>query len=139
MERAPDLEQAVRDFYSALGSGNAASAASMVSSSEACLWIGTDPGEWWEGADRARTAISTQVGEMKEAGISISGGNPKAWRSGDVGWFVDQASFKLPDGNSVPVRITALCQKEDGAWKFVQAHASVGVANEETVGEELTV
>jgi hypothetical protein len=39
----------------------------------------------------------------------------------------------------MPSRLTLVCQQEDGAWKVVQWHVSVGVANEELLGRELTV
>jgi len=37
------------------------------------------------------------------------------------------------------MRITATLARRSGGWKIVQCHASVGAANEEVVGKELTV
>jgi hypothetical protein len=38
-----------------------------------------------------------------------------------------------------PARRTAFFHKEGGEWKIVHAHSSIGVANEEMLGKELTV
>jgi len=35
------------------------------------------------------------------------------------------------DGRRVPVRLTAVLHQEDGDWKAVQSHASIGVPNEQ--------
>ena len=34
------------------------------------------------------------------------------------------------DGKRAPVRITAVLHQEDGDWKAVQTHASIGVPND---------
>jgi hypothetical protein len=37
------------------------------------------------------------------------------------------------------IRITAALARRSDGWKIVRFHASVGAANEEIVGQELTV
>jgi hypothetical protein len=37
----------------------------------------------------------------------------------------------------VPARLTAVFLRAGGAWRLVQAHGSLGVANEEAIGQEL--
>ncbi len=37
----------------------------------------------------------------------------------------------------MPFRFRAVFHKEDGEWKIVQFHTSVGVPNESTVGKAL--
>jgi len=34
--------------------------------------------------------------------------------------------------------MTSVFHQEDGAWKLVQSHYSIGVSNEDVVGRELT-
>ena len=41
----------------------------------------------------------------------------------------------LEDGTEIPTRSTAVFHREDGEWKMVQGHKSVGVSNEELFGE----
>jgi hypothetical protein len=38
----------------------------------------------------------------------------------------------------VPLRVTAVVERDGGSWKVVQWHASIGVSNEESFGAELT-
>ena len=33
-------------------------------------------------------------------------------------------------GKRVPIRLTAVLHQEDGAWKALQSHASIGVPND---------
>ena len=50
--------------------------------------------------------------------------------------MADKITVRLPDGTEVPFRFTGVLRNEDG-WKFVQVPFSLGVPNEEAVGEEL--
>lgn len=43
----------------------------------------------------------------------------------------------MPDGSSVPMRLTGVFHNEDGGWKAVQLHLLVGVGNEDALGREL--
>ena len=47
--------------------------------------------------------------------------------------------MKLPDGTEIPFRITGVYHQENGEWKVVQWHASIGISNEEAIGQELTL
>ena len=69
--------------------------------------------------------------------MQIVSGQLQAYREGSVGWAVDRdALFRLPDGTEMPFRNTLVYVQEDGEWKFIHAHTSVGVRNEEVLGEE---
>lgn len=65
-------------------------------------------------------------------------GQLQAYREGSVGWVIDRASFQLPDGTEVPFRNSAVFLQENGEWKVVHVHASIGVRNEELFGEDVT-
>jgi len=70
--------------------------------------------------------------------LEVVHGAPHAYKEGSVGWISDRtAAWRLEDGTEVPFRLTAVFHKEDGDWKMVQAHTSVGVLNESTVGKAL--
>ncbi len=60
-----------------------------------------------------------------------------AFEEGTVGWVADQGTFRMPDGTEVPFRMTVVVHREDGDWKVVQEHASIGVRNEDALGVEL--
>jgi ketosteroid isomerase-like protein len=39
----------------------------------------------------------------------------------------------------VPARVSVVLQREAGDWKIVHLHLSVGIPNEEALGEELPI
>jgi ketosteroid isomerase-like protein len=72
-------------------------------------------------------------------GMHIVPGELRAYREGEVGWVVDRdASFELADGTQIPFRSTLVYRREDGEWKLVHLHSSLGVRNEEMFGEDVT-
>ena len=52
-----------------------------------------------------------------------------------MGWIADQPRFRTLDGE-VPMRLTAVFRREDGEWKLIQTHSSIGVSNEDAFGED---
>ena len=50
---------------------------------------------------------------------------------------MDQPKLVLPGGTELRCRFTAVFHKENGGWKGVQWHWSIGVPNEEAIGQEL--
>jgi hypothetical protein len=106
-----------------------------ISQRDEVLAIGTDPEEWWAGHGTIAEIFKAQSEAMQE--MAIVGIEPEAYSEGSVGWAAVQPIFRLPDGTELPFRLTLVYHQEDGAWKIVQWHASLGVANEEAIGEEL--
>lgn len=106
-----------------------------ISKQEGVLAIGTDPSEWWSGHKQIADIFTAQSEAMQ--GMAIVGSTPLAYSAGDVGWAADRPTFRLPDGTEMPFRLTIVYHQEDGEWKVVQWHASLGVSNEEALGEEL--
>jgi hypothetical protein len=49
----------------------------------------------------------------------------------------DRTLITLPDGTTIQLRSTLVFQRENGSWKVVQHHNSVGVPNEELVKQTL--
>jgi ketosteroid isomerase-like protein len=70
--------------------------------------------------------------------VQVSPGELRAYREGSVGWAADRPAFRLPAGPEFALRVTVVFHQEDGAWKIVQSHASVGARNEDVVGKPLT-
>jgi class 3 adenylate cyclase len=62
----------------------------------------------------------------------------QAWVEGSVGWVADRPTFVLPDGQELPLRLTAVFHLERGHWKMVQYHLSIATANEAALGKPLT-
>jgi hypothetical protein len=133
MERSPELKAAMLKYYDAMSRGDASVIDRLISKQRDLIVIGTDPKEWWTESD----AIDRVVEGQAQAGLKVIPGNIEAFREGSVGWVADRAKFVLPDGKETPVRSTAVFHQEGGEWKLIQAHASVGVPNEELLGAKL--
>jgi hypothetical protein len=106
-----------------------------ISKQDGALAIGTDPSEWWTGYEGITQIFKVQSEAMQ--GMSVVGANPQAYTEGSVGWAATQASLRMPDGSEFPIRLTIVYHQEDGDWKVVQWHGSVGVGNEENFGEDI--
>ncbi len=133
MEPAPELTAITHQIYDALSHGDTTLVDQLTSQQPGLVIIGTDPDEWWEERTALRDAVAAQAG----AGITVVPGELRAYREGSVGWVADRGAFRLPDGTEVPVRLTAVFHQEDGQWRVVQAHASIGMSNQEAIGIDL--
>lgn len=135
MNASPELKDLTQRLYQALASADHSFVERHLARDEGVLMIGTDPQEWWMGNERASRLLRTQLEEM--GGFPIKAGDVQAYEEGSVGWAADQPRIALPDGE-LPLRLTLVFHREDGEWKVVQWHASLSVANQEALGEDLT-
>jgi hypothetical protein len=106
-----------------------------IAHQDGALAIGTDPKEWWEGYETITQIFKAQSEAMQ--GMAVAKSETQAYSEGSVGWAASQLMFRLPDGTEFPVRLTIVYHQENGDWKVVQWHGSLGVANEESFGEDI--
>ena len=99
-----------------------------TSQEEGVVAIGSDPAEVAEGYDQIIPLLrsSTPEGELRSERASTTS---RRTRRATAGWGHGRGSFET-DGKSVGVRFTAVLHREDGEWKVVQSHASIGVPND---------
>ncbi|HEX2072694.1 MAG TPA: nuclear transport factor 2 family protein [Geodermatophilus sp.] len=136
MRESPELRAMMENLYAAMASGEVAWLSEAVSADEATLAIGTDPAEWWEGGRRVREMWAAQLA----AGLGGAVFEPtrlRAYEEGDVGWAADEPRMLLPGSTPATVRLTAVFRREEGTWRIVQSHASIGVPNPESIGLDL--
>jgi ketosteroid isomerase-like protein len=128
-ERSPEIEQILRDTVDAMVRSDFDEIGRRTSRDACVLSIGSDASEWAEGYDEIMRLFrdSTPEGEIG-AGVGLD--DVKAFREGSVGWAAAHGYFEM-QGKRVPVRLTAVVHQEDGGWKAVQSHASIGVPNEQ--------
>ncbi len=122
-------------FYEALSSGDTSFIDRHFSVAEEARGIGTDPGEWWQGPLVA-AAWKEQL-EAMGGSMPLIAEDPEAYSDGAVGWVADRPILRLP-GGELRVRLTAVFHHEDGEWKLVQCHGSVGLPNEDPSAEAAT-
>lgn len=114
-------------FFERLTAKDVDSFETLVSSDASTLVIGTAPGEWATDRPRLRYGF-----EVEGVGL-VPGPSPTGFERGDVGWFVDEPTYHFPDGSEMHTRMTAILQREDGDWRIVHMHVSVGVPDDEVV------
>ena len=126
-DRAPDIEQALRDNVAAMVRGDLDQIERQLSRDPSVLSIGTDASEWAEGHDNImRLLRESAPGELD---FSVGLDDVKAFREGDIGWAISRGHFEA-DGKRVLTRTTVVVRREDGEWKAVHAHSSIGVPND---------
>ncbi len=127
-ESSPEIEQVLRDTVDALARSELGEIGRLTSRDACLVGIGSDPTEWTEGYDDLMQLMRDST---PDAGLGVTVGldDVKAFREGSVGWVAGHGYFEM-EGKRVPVRITAVFHPEDGDWKAVQIHTSIGVPND---------
>ncbi len=136
MEQSTELEELYLRSCEAISNGVYSFFERYFSQKDGVLAIGTDPTEWWAGYATINRVFKVQLKET--GGFQILADSPKAYFDGSIGWVADQPTLKLPDGTEIPMRLTAVFQKEQNDWKIVQWHFSTGISNDNLIGETLT-
>lgn len=129
MQPSAEIKELMTRFYEAASKGDFEFVDGLLSRRAGVLWIGTDPDEWWESPEAVFKAWQAQTAELGGP-APITGGNVTAYQHGDVAWVSDRPTFHLPDGRRLPFRFTAVWVREPEGWRIVQAHISMGIANE---------
>lgn len=136
MQQSSELQGLYLQSCEAMSSGDHAFFERHFSQNDGVLAIGTDPAEWWSGYATISRIFREQMQEA--GGFRILADSPEAYCEGTAGWVAGRPTLMLPDGVQVPVRLTAVFLKEEGAWKIVQWHFSTGIANKDLLGETLS-
>jgi hypothetical protein len=130
MDRSPELEQLVVAWFAGASSGDASLVDVHVSPGEGTRLIGSDPGEEFRGGSAVAQFLRGEV-EGAAGKVAFAPAGIEAFSEGSVGWATTTVTITMPDGRFVAPRWSSVFHLEDGVWKFVQTHASIGVANED--------
>jgi ketosteroid isomerase-like protein len=136
LEQSDELRDLTLRFYEATATGDLSFLERHLSRQEGAVFVGTDPHERWEGFEAFVEAMRTQAEAQwgAAAGMQIVPGQLQAYQEGNVGWAIDcDPLFRLPDGLELPFRSSWVFRREDGEWKLVHVHTSIGVGNEEAL------
>ena len=123
------VRKVIDETLEAQNAGDAARLRSMLSERADGAHIGTDAEEW---------DTSNQV---VDAAAAVGGDDIQAVADefdihiqGDVAWAEGRGRFTRAGGGERPVRMTCVLIRENGQWKVVQSHASIGVPNADIFG-----
>jgi hypothetical protein len=134
MQQSPELEQLTRRMYAGISDADISVFENYLSRAEVGVIIGTAPDEWWENADDALSAMRAQM-TNSEGSVDLIAGDVHAYEHQDVGWVADRPQLRVGD-TDVECRQTSVFVRENGSWRLVQQHFSIGVPNEKVFGKD---
>ncbi|HET7170708.1 MAG TPA: nuclear transport factor 2 family protein [Gaiellales bacterium] len=125
MKHSPEIESLMRASVAALERSDLAFIEEHTSRADGTVAIGSDPAEYARDFD---TIMRLMADSTADAGpqIRVTLDEIHGYEEGDIGWSDATGHFEH-DGATVPVRITDVARREDGVWRSVQTHASIGV------------
>jgi ketosteroid isomerase-like protein len=130
MQRSAAVRDGLVAFYERFSARDVEAFADGITGVEdAALVIGTAPDEWEAGRSSWLSAYATYIEQMPDVKL-VAGDDVSAYESGDIGWAADRPKIVMPDEGEVEVRVTAVLKREDGEWRVVNAHFSIGVPDE---------
>ena len=135
MEPSDEIRRIVERWMQAISERDSESSLGRVSEHPGAVMIGTDPEEWFHGAE-ARAIWARQLDELDS--FSVVGTEIEAWEEGTVGWACVKETIRW-DEEETEARATYVFHLERGEWKAVQIHWSLPKANVDLFGKELTV
>ncbi len=127
MESSEEIRRVVDRWMTAIAEGDTASALGRVSEHRGALMIGTDPSEWWCG-EVIGLVWGRQIEEL--GGFELEWDEIEAWEEGSVGWTSVRGTVTWA-GQQLDLRATHVLHLEQGEWRVVQTHWSLGRTNEE--------
>ena len=125
MQESRGAKEALLQFYEAFTDavpGDMETFDRAFSHEDGLLIIGSAYHEWVDSREKGKQAWGME-------GVGIEPGNPVGWEHESVAWAADRPSFVFGDAR-IPIRILAVMLHEDGDYKIVNAHFSVGVPDE---------
>jgi ketosteroid isomerase-like protein len=128
MQRSSEIERIAHQLIEAIEQGDIDTIERMTAHDQDVVGIGSDPSEYARGFDENMRLMRESTPEMG-AQIHARLDEVHGYAEGEVGWLDGIGRFER-DGESVEVRMTGVLHREDGEWRVVQSHASIGVPND---------
>jgi len=128
MERSPGVEQLAVAWLAGMKAGDSTAVAGLFAEHEATTVIGNGADQWFTGDAYTSRRLNESLGE--HGGIPFEPGPMTGWAAGDVGWFAGQVTIVFPAA-TIPLRMTGVAVRQDGAWRLVQLHVSAAVSDED--------
>ena len=129
-ESQDEIRKVLDEMTEALNAGDAARLRTMVSQRPDAVHIGTDAEEWWTSKQVSDVTAAASGGDD----IRVVADDIDIHVQGDVAWAAGRGRFTRAGGGERPVRMTCVLIRENGQWKVVQSHASIGVPNADIFG-----
>ncbi len=133
MQPSSEIGAITAAWFEAVSKGDPTWVDRHISQKAEVRLVGTDPNEWLAG-EQVAAFLKEEVQAMGNA-VKVSMGELEAYQEGSAGWGLARPTLTLPNGKQISPRWSAVFHQEEGEWKLVQLHASVGISsNEELLG-----
>ena len=134
VRRSPEVEAVFRRVWRAFVDGSEAAMRNLMSGDAGFRMILSADDQWFAGPGLAPMfAERGRVMDVERLEIE----RLEAYEKGDVGWVAAEVTVTTRSGISGTFRTTATLVVEDGVWKAIQVHTSVGVPQADVFGVEL--
>lgn len=134
VRRSPEVEAVVRRLWRAFVEGSEAAFRNLLSSDDGFRMILSADDQWFVGPDLA--PMFAERGRMMDIErLEIE--RLEGYEKDDVGWVASEVTVTTRSGISGTFRTTVTLVIEDGVWKAIQIHTSVGVPQADVFGVEL--
>jgi hypothetical protein len=131
IERAPDVEEQLRQGSEAFRRSDRAFFGRFTSRHESALLVGSAAHEVARGHDAIVGLMETELDQRSSEYPRLELGDIDAWRDGEIGWATALGEFQLSADAAIPSRVTAVLHHEEGDWKLLNWCFSLAVPNEQ--------
>ena len=124
-----NARQTVEAYFAALTTGDTDRLIGLISPADHFVKIGTEPEEYIEGGGCAAQYYHHHVASTRD--FTIATEYLDVQERDSVAWFYTRQQWRLKwqgQYEELALRLTGVLEREAGAWKFAQIHASIGVA-----------
>jgi ketosteroid isomerase-like protein len=128
-ERAPEIEQLVRDLLRGYQEGDVELISRHTSNDPAAISVGSDAGEVMRGYDEIVGLLRGEMEHRTPESPRLTADEIDAYREGDVAWATMLGAYATGEGAAIPARGSAVFHREDGDWKMVAWVFSFAVPN----------
>jgi ketosteroid isomerase-like protein len=125
-----EIREVFDQLLEAQNAGDADRVRARLSERPGGVHVGTDADEWWT-SKQIVDAVAAAGGADEVQAVA---GDVDIHVQCDVAWVEGRGRFTRAGGGQRPVRMTGVFVREDGQWKAVQSHASIGVPNDDIFG-----
>jgi ketosteroid isomerase-like protein len=130
MKRSDEIERFGRKVVDAINRGDLEFLKRATSRDRGSILIGSGPREYLREYDEIIKALSDQIASSNgDEQVNVRIDEIRGYEQGEAAWADGRGAFETNDGQ-VGFRFTLALLREDGEWRIVQNHASIGVPSD---------
>jgi adenylate cyclase len=131
MQDSSQVREAVERFWNLIGAADLDGLGDALTAGPIAQVIGSAPGEGHDDRETWIAGFRSMIEAMP--GVRVDPGPTRGYANGDTGYAIGEPTWHLPGDMTLQMRSTFVLQREDGEWKVVHLHASVGIPDERAV------